>query len=61
MRKYVDQIDEAINVQNMMLNDSKLIDRINLAAEKCVSSIKSGNKILLAETEEVLLTHNILR
>ena len=49
MRKYiVDQIDEAINVQNMMLNDSKLIDRINLAAEKCVSSIKSGNKILLA-------------
>ena len=49
MRKYiVDQLDEAINVQNMMLNDSKLIDRINLAAEKCVSSIKSGNKILLA-------------
>tara|TARA_B100000214_G_scaffold139002_1_gene99275 strand:+ start:417 stop:995 length:579 start_codon:yes stop_codon:yes gene_type:complete len=49
MKKYiVDQIDEAINVQNMMLNDSKLINDINLAAEKCVSSIKSGNKILLA-------------
>ena len=49
MRKYiVDQIDEAINVQNMMLNDSKLIDQINLAAEKCVNSIKLGNKILLA-------------
>ena len=49
MRKYiVDQIDEAINVQNMMLNDSKLIDQINLAAEKCVNCIKLGNKILLA-------------
>ena len=49
MSKYiVDQIEEAINVQNRMLNDSKLVDKINLAAKKCVQSINSGNKILLA-------------
>lgn len=49
MSKYIiDEIKETINVQNKILNDSQLIEKINYAADTCIASIKSGNKVLLA-------------
>ena len=49
MSKYIiDEIKETINVQNKILNDSQLIEKINYAADTCIASIQSGNKVLLA-------------
>lgn len=44
----VNQIEEAIQVQQRMLNDNELLEKITISANKCIDSLKSGKKILLA-------------
>ncbi len=44
----VNQIEEAIKVQQRMLNDDELLEKITISANKCIDSLKSGKKILLA-------------
>ena len=44
----VNQIEEAIQVQQRMLNNDELLGKITISANKCIDSLKSGKKILLA-------------
>ena len=44
----VNQIEEAIQVQQRMLNNDELLGKITISANKSIDSLKSGKKILLA-------------
>lgn len=49
MREYItSQIQETQQVMSTMLADSKLLLRLEAAAESCIEALKNGRKILLA-------------
>lgn len=49
MRDYItSQIQETQQVMSTMLADSKLLFRLEAAAESCIEALKNGRKILLA-------------
>ena len=41
-------IQQSLDLKSQLLQDSELLDRINIAGNRCIDTFKAGNRVLLA-------------